>query len=331
MRAIVRERLAAGETPEEVTAYFVERYGDVDPARAAAPRVQPRSSGSCRSSAWSLGLASVAVLVRRWTRRRAGRRAVGRGRPGHERADPARAGARLVTGAQVVAILIGVPAARVRALAAPARRRRGPDLPPISRGDRRQRARRGQAARARPLRELEFEHEAGHVSDADYRGLRARTRRARRRSSRSSTGWARPAPAAAPGRRRRRASRRVGAGATPGRARRGRRAAPRLRDRRRRRACGYTEPDPMAGHAADRVAGRSPGALDAPPARGAAAPGGRWRPRRPLGRGSPARVVPRDAHRHAPGRARSLAQGRYSEAIAAYQAVLKRDPKTWTP
>ena len=27
MRAIVRERLAAGETPDQVTAYFVEKYG----------------------------------------------------------------------------------------------------------------------------------------------------------------------------------------------------------------------------------------------------------------------------------------------------------------
>src|SRR4029434_4544586 len=28
MREIIRERLAAGETPEQVTAYFVARYGD---------------------------------------------------------------------------------------------------------------------------------------------------------------------------------------------------------------------------------------------------------------------------------------------------------------
>jgi len=43
MRAIVRERLEAGETPEQVREYFVARYGE-----------------------WIL----LAVLVVRWTRRR---------------------------------------------------------------------------------------------------------------------------------------------------------------------------------------------------------------------------------------------------------------------
>ena len=69
MRAIVRERLAAGESPAQVRAYFVERYGDW--ILLAPPRrgftllvwVVPYVVAV-------LGIALVAVLVTRWTRRR---------------------------------------------------------------------------------------------------------------------------------------------------------------------------------------------------------------------------------------------------------------------
>jgi cytochrome c-type biogenesis protein CcmH len=69
MRAIVRERLAAGESPAQVRAYFVERYGDW--ILLAPPRrgftllvwVVPYVAAL-------LGVALVAVLVTRWTRRR---------------------------------------------------------------------------------------------------------------------------------------------------------------------------------------------------------------------------------------------------------------------
>ena len=71
MRAIIRERLAAGESPQDVQRYFVERYGEwilLEPTRRGFNLV-----------VWLVplvvvvaGLASVAVLVRRWTRRRAG-------------------------------------------------------------------------------------------------------------------------------------------------------------------------------------------------------------------------------------------------------------------
>lgn len=69
MRAIVRERLAAGESPVQVRAYFVERYGDW--ILLAPPRrgftllvwVVPYVVAL-------LGIALVAVLVTRWTRRR---------------------------------------------------------------------------------------------------------------------------------------------------------------------------------------------------------------------------------------------------------------------
>ena len=68
MRGIVRERLAAGETPEQVVQYFVDKYGDwilLSPRRAGftllvwlAPAV-----------AVAVGLVIVALVLRRWTRR----------------------------------------------------------------------------------------------------------------------------------------------------------------------------------------------------------------------------------------------------------------------
>jgi cytochrome c-type biogenesis protein CcmH len=70
MRTIVRERLAAGDTPEQVVQYFVDKYGEwilLKPRRAGfnwlvwlAPFV-----------ALAVGLVLFAVVVRRWTRRRA--------------------------------------------------------------------------------------------------------------------------------------------------------------------------------------------------------------------------------------------------------------------
>ncbi len=67
MRAIVREQLAAGRTPDEVKAYFVDKYGEWILLR-------PRASG------WNLlvyvlplvvlliGVAVIARATRRWTR-----------------------------------------------------------------------------------------------------------------------------------------------------------------------------------------------------------------------------------------------------------------------
>ena len=70
MRAIVRERLAAGETPEQVTAYFVEKYGTwillAPPRRGfdllvwVVPFV-----------ALALGLGLALLAMRRWRRRSA--------------------------------------------------------------------------------------------------------------------------------------------------------------------------------------------------------------------------------------------------------------------
>ncbi|HEY7039839.1 MAG TPA: cytochrome c-type biogenesis protein [Methylomirabilota bacterium] len=68
MKAIIRERLAAGESPEQVKAYFVEKYGTwilLSPPRQGfnllvwvVPFV-----------ALAAGLVLVLVLVRRWSRR----------------------------------------------------------------------------------------------------------------------------------------------------------------------------------------------------------------------------------------------------------------------
>jgi cytochrome c-type biogenesis protein CcmH len=68
MRAIVRERLAAGERPEQVIQYFVDKYGQwilLSPQRHGftllvwvVPMV-----------ATLIGLAVVAMVVRKWTRR----------------------------------------------------------------------------------------------------------------------------------------------------------------------------------------------------------------------------------------------------------------------
>ena len=71
MRGIIRERLAAGDTPEQVKAYFVDKYGLW--ILLAPPRqgfnllvwVVPFAG-------LAAGLVVLAVLVRRWTRRPAG-------------------------------------------------------------------------------------------------------------------------------------------------------------------------------------------------------------------------------------------------------------------
>ena len=71
MRAIIRERLAAGESPDAVQRYFVQRYGEwilLSPPRRGfnllvwlLPLV-----------AVAAGLAIVALLIARWTRRARG-------------------------------------------------------------------------------------------------------------------------------------------------------------------------------------------------------------------------------------------------------------------
>jgi cytochrome c-type biogenesis protein CcmH len=68
MKDIIRERLAAGESPEQVRAYFVEKYGDwilLSPPRQGFSLlvwVVPFAG-------LGLGLVLVLLVVRRWSRR----------------------------------------------------------------------------------------------------------------------------------------------------------------------------------------------------------------------------------------------------------------------
>jgi cytochrome c-type biogenesis protein CcmH len=84
MRAIVRERLRAGERPEQVVQYFVDRYGEWI---LLAPRRQGFNwlVWLFPVAAVAVGLAVVAVVLRRWTRRAA--RAAAAGKP--DALDPA--------------------------------------------------------------------------------------------------------------------------------------------------------------------------------------------------------------------------------------------------
>jgi cytochrome c-type biogenesis protein CcmH len=68
MRGIVRERLAAGATPEQVLQYFVDKYGEWI-------LLSPRRRGFtllvwiAPFAAVAIGLVLVAMLLWRWTRR----------------------------------------------------------------------------------------------------------------------------------------------------------------------------------------------------------------------------------------------------------------------
>jgi len=71
MRGVIRERLAAGDTPEQVKAYFVDKYG-------LWILLSPPRQGF-NLLVWVVpfagllaGLAVVALVIRRWTRRSAG-------------------------------------------------------------------------------------------------------------------------------------------------------------------------------------------------------------------------------------------------------------------
>ena len=67
MKDIIRERLAAGESPEQVRAYFVEKYGTwilLSPPR----RDFTLLVWMVPFASLNLGLVLVLVLVRRWSR-----------------------------------------------------------------------------------------------------------------------------------------------------------------------------------------------------------------------------------------------------------------------
>lgn len=208
-----------------------------------------------------------------------------------------------MTGAALVALLVGLPALAFTLwpLLRGSGRRGLLPLPP----DEREPWMEAKRAALRALRELAFEHDAGHISDGDYAELRARYESeaaaaiaALDRLGPPATAIASPpAPAArAPARGWRHPIALAASGTAllvfgmllgVGIVR-------------------YSEPEPPA----------APSAVGPPLA---AAP--------PAADGSP-RAVPPEVLRGMLQAARgSLSEGRYSEAIAAYQAVLKRDPK----
>jgi tetratricopeptide (TPR) repeat protein len=212
-----------------------------------------------------------------------------------------------VTGIVVAAVVIGVPALAFTLwplLRADARGRTFLPLPV----DRRQELAEEKRAALAALRELEFEHGAGHVSDADYADLRRRYEgeAAAVLTEMDRLGPAEPASPELERRQVRGSAWRhplvlgaaavllvtfgivVGAGIVR-----------------------YTEPDPMAGQPQTGSRPLAPLPSETPPATG--------------GTG---RVIPPEVLRGMLQAARtSLAEGRYGEAIAAYQAVLRRDPK----
>jgi cytochrome c-type biogenesis protein CcmH len=73
MRGIIRERLAAGETSDQVVQYFVDKYGEWI---LLAPRRQGFNLlvWGAPVAAVLAGLVIVAIVLRRWTRPRAPRR-----------------------------------------------------------------------------------------------------------------------------------------------------------------------------------------------------------------------------------------------------------------
>jgi len=167
------------------------------------------------------------------------------------------------------------------------------------------------------LRELAFEHESGHISDADYAELRGRYESEAARVLTELDRLAAPVPARPPVREGAAVSRSawrhpvaLGAAAIllvafgvvlgTGIAR-------------------HSEPDPSAG--APAPGSRPLAALALEPAD---------RPDAPAvgaGRGAPRPVTPEMLQGMLSAARASLFAGRYGEAIAAYQAILKRDPK----
>lgn len=213
-------------------------------------------------------------------------------------------------GAALVVLVLGVPALAFTLWPLLRRGGAGAVLLPLPPDEREQWLEAKRAA-LRALRELAFEHDAGHISDADYAELRARYEL---EAAAALTELDRLGPEAAAMPPAREAAPRE---AAPGGARGWRHPVAIAASGAALLVFGvllgvgivrYTEPDPMAAP--------SPGA---PPM--AAMPGA------PAADTAP-RAIPPEVLRGMLQAARgSLAEGRYSEAIAAYQAVLKRDPQ----
>jgi tetratricopeptide (TPR) repeat protein len=209
-----------------------------------------------------------------------------------------------VTGVLVVVLAIGLPALAFALW--PLWSRRGPTILPLPPDPRAELSEQKRQA-VRSLRELSFEHEAGHISDDDYADLRARyegeTAAVLTELDRLGPAPAeppRPVPAARSGAWRHPLA--IGAAAAAllvfgigigaGIVR-------------------YTTPEPPS--ATPMPGSRPLASLEAPPP----SPGG----------AAPRTVTPEMLQGMLQAARSSLFEGRYGEAIAAYQAILKRDPK----
>ncbi|HXU87732.1 MAG TPA: tetratricopeptide repeat protein [Methylomirabilota bacterium] len=208
-------------------------------------------------------------------------------------------------GALVAGIAIGVPAL-VFTLWPLLRRGGGAVLLPLP-VDEREQWLEAKGAALRALRELAFEHDAGHISDADYAELRARyeSEAAAALTALDRLGAAPVPTAAAPPR------------ATPAAARAWRHPMALAASALALLVFGvllgvgivrYTEPD--------RTAAMPP---SIPPMTAM--------PETPASGDAPRKVPPEVLRGMLQAARGSLSEGRYPEAIAAYQAVLKRDPK----
>jgi tetratricopeptide (TPR) repeat protein len=202
-----------------------------------------------------------------------------------------------------VVLLVGTPLAAFTLW--PLRRHGGRRLLPVP-VDAREELLEQKRQALRALRELQFEHEAGHVSDDDYAELTTRyeAEAARVLTELDHLGPAVPSAAAAP---------------APGVARGWRHPLVVTTGALALLAFGvalgagisrHTSPDPTAGLP---MTGSRPLATLEP---GPGAP-----------QGQPGAVSPEMLQGMLRAARNSLAEGRYSEAIAAYQAVLKRQPR----
>jgi len=213
-----------------------------------------------------------------------------------------------VTGILVAALVLGLPALAFTLwplLGARGRSQALLSFPPDRRGELEER----KHATLRALRELRFEHEAGHIGDDDYAELCARyeSEAAAALTELDRLGPAAPAPSPARVVESRSAWRHpaaLAAGATLLLAFGIAIGAGVVR---------YAEPDRSAG-------APTPGSRPLAPPSGAGADGS----------GTPGAqrvVTPAVLQGMLQAARASLSDGRYGEAIAAYQAVLKRDPK----
>ncbi len=220
-----------------------------------------------------------------------------------------------MTGTVVAALLIGLPAFAFALWPLFLRSRAGAllPLPPDAREQLLERKRQV----LRGLRELDFEHESGHISDDDYRDLRARAEaeasetlteldrlgpapipvvsEPREAKAPTSRGWRHPAAIAAGAAGILIFGIALGAGVVR-----------------------HTAPDPSASAPAVGSRPLAP-SLSAGSGESSAAEGG--------GGPGPRALTPQMLQGMLQAARASLFEGRYGEAIAAYQAVLKRDPK----